>query len=385
MDNHITDIPTHYTTLGLAPSAPDVVIHAAYRALSLVHHPDKTSQLPAEEQAYHASIFRAIQGAYDAVAPGSTTKAAYDAELERYGNRVDEARYTFRRSMSRSTASTEPTPMHSMEVRTRAEKNAMRLKLGQDIRYLCTQQAKRDAEDANMDVIDWEVMQSVWAGFAREIHNDQALQAYCLAQVQACEAKISKVYEEWETSLKGSSKPEDVPKTTPTWKPKSDDPPKTPTSKKTPPSTPKAPLKAAAPRFKPTTKYPPAPTSKGLKRKEERERALALRASQDTARALARAAEKAQKEAVKQSELNARTEAFRAQKEEHKQRVEAQAKLKAAHNAKARAAAKGHFVPPLEEHTSLSEWIRATREKMERRDSEEAEGEKLSNWDIVEV
>lgn len=32
--------PTHYSTLGVAPEAPQEVIQAAYRALSRVYHPD---------------------------------------------------------------------------------------------------------------------------------------------------------------------------------------------------------------------------------------------------------------------------------------------------------------------------------------------------------
>jgi DnaJ-class molecular chaperone len=79
---------TYYQTLGVLASAPPEVIRAAYKALALVHHPDKTLHLPAGERVSHAKVFREVQEAYDVISIHSL-KALYDAELARHNNSVD--------------------------------------------------------------------------------------------------------------------------------------------------------------------------------------------------------------------------------------------------------------------------------------------------------
>jgi len=66
----------HYEILGVSPSAEDIVIRAAYRALAQRYHPDKLSD--ATEIA--ASRMRAIQEAYD-VLSDPVSRVAYDASL----------------------------------------------------------------------------------------------------------------------------------------------------------------------------------------------------------------------------------------------------------------------------------------------------------------
>jgi DnaJ-class molecular chaperone len=110
---------THYTALGLIPTAPLPVIKAAYKALVLIHHPDKTIHLSASERAHHSATFRLVQEAYD-VLTNASMKASYDAELSRHGNRVDLQRSTFHRPSSSyssrtpastpASASATPTP-----------------------------------------------------------------------------------------------------------------------------------------------------------------------------------------------------------------------------------------------------------------------------------
>ena len=61
----------HYSTLGLAPSADDVVVHAAWRALLRKHHPDTSTAPDAEartrdiNRAYATLIDPQQRAAYD--------------------------------------------------------------------------------------------------------------------------------------------------------------------------------------------------------------------------------------------------------------------------------------------------------------------------------
>lgn len=64
--------PDHYATLGLSPTAEDVVIHAAYRALIRRYHPDGNASTAA------AARSRAINAAYS-VLIDPEKRAEYDA------------------------------------------------------------------------------------------------------------------------------------------------------------------------------------------------------------------------------------------------------------------------------------------------------------------
>jgi curved DNA-binding protein CbpA len=98
---------THYETMGLARNCSLAVIKAAYKALALEHHPDKTLHLDASQRAEHAAVFRAVQEAYDVIG-NETLRAQYDLELDHNG-KVDFSRSTFHappsvRSEKRPTA-----------------------------------------------------------------------------------------------------------------------------------------------------------------------------------------------------------------------------------------------------------------------------------------
>ncbi|CAH0379800.1 unnamed protein product [Pelagomonas calceolata] len=77
-----TSAPSHYTTLGVAPTAPQAEIRAAYRRLALEHHPDRRGARGEERMAR-------VNAAY-AVLDSPRARRSYDYDL-RFG-RFDGAR-----------------------------------------------------------------------------------------------------------------------------------------------------------------------------------------------------------------------------------------------------------------------------------------------------
>jgi curved DNA-binding protein CbpA len=71
---------THYENLHVTEDAPDEVIRASYRALSLKHHPDTAGDKPQSKWK-----MQRINDSY-AVLSDSQRKAAYDGELRRQRN-----------------------------------------------------------------------------------------------------------------------------------------------------------------------------------------------------------------------------------------------------------------------------------------------------------
>jgi len=71
---------THYEDLHVTEDAPDEVIRAAYRSLSLKHHPDTSGDRPQSKWK-----MQCINDAY-AVLADSGKRAAYDAMLRRQRN-----------------------------------------------------------------------------------------------------------------------------------------------------------------------------------------------------------------------------------------------------------------------------------------------------------
>lgn len=71
---------THYENLHVTEDAPDEVIRASYRALSLKHHPDTAGDKPQSKWK-----MQRINDSY-AVLSDSQRKAVYDGELRRQRN-----------------------------------------------------------------------------------------------------------------------------------------------------------------------------------------------------------------------------------------------------------------------------------------------------------
>jgi len=337
------DTPTHYTTLGLAPSALDAVIRAAYKALALIHHPDKTVHLSPEERTRHASAFRAVQEAYDVL--GGPSKRAYDTELARHGNRVDDERSTFHRATTpRKTTSVKSNGPPSIRLTTPEEKRAMKARMEEDLAHLREQRAKRDAEDADMDIAGLKVMHKIWTDLADEHRDDSSIQVHCAQQLEAYLTKIAQREREHADWIRSTSKA----KTTP----------ETPRSKTTFAHTPDAPRKATAPPFPtatPNTGSPHAPVPKTSasrssattptsipilrQRAKERKRAEAQRAEEARSRLQARVEELTRRDAAKQAHLDAKADAIRVQKDNLRQKAEERAQQEAELIAKARAKA----------------------------------------------
>ena len=68
-------MPNHYETLGVTKDATDKEIKQAYRALSMKYHPDKTSELDANEK------MQQINEAYS-VLGDQEQRQHYNMELE---------------------------------------------------------------------------------------------------------------------------------------------------------------------------------------------------------------------------------------------------------------------------------------------------------------
>jgi curved DNA-binding protein CbpA len=71
---------THYENLHITEDAPDEVIRASYRALSLKHHPDTAGDKPQSQWK-----MQRINDSY-AVLSDAQKKAAYDSDLRRQRN-----------------------------------------------------------------------------------------------------------------------------------------------------------------------------------------------------------------------------------------------------------------------------------------------------------
>ncbi|KAF1974506.1 hypothetical protein BU23DRAFT_94639 [Bimuria novae-zelandiae CBS 107.79] len=304
---------THYTTLGVTKAAEQSVIRAAYKVLVLNHHPDKIVHLSAEARAEHSAIFCRIQAAYD-VLGNPNMKAAYDCELERHGNRVDIQRSTFHRP---STPASAPRKRHTtIHLTSPEEKRALKAKVEQDLAYLREQRAKRDIEDAGMDVAGLKFMLQIWTEMAAKYDGDVEsygyLRAYCAVQIQAYQAKIERRECEHVIWLQDMSRP------------------KTPGAKHGKPA-------VARPATMNSYRTRVATPAKAVPRAAPSQSAAAV------SPAASRADEKTRKESARQ-QIDAKAAAVRAEKEKKKARAEKQARRESEHVARVRAKA---GAPPL--------------------------------------
>jgi hypothetical protein len=338
---------THYATLGVTQTAEVSVIRAAYKALALSHHPDKTINLSAEDRAAHSALFRDIQEAFD-VLGNPALKIAYDRELERHGN-VDASRSTFHRPPTSSNTSRR---RNTIRLTSPEEKRAFEAKIEQDIAYLREQRAKRDLEDAQMDIAGLKFMLQKWVEMAEE-YNDDALghgnlRAHCAVQIQVYLAKIERREREQEEWLEDMSHPK-TPGTKPARPPPRSATPNpyklrtaTPMPKPVPHTT-SAPygLRTATPLPRPACT---TSSAYNLRTATPLPKSVPSMASNNTNTTTpsappTRAEEKARKEAAKQAQLEAKAAAVRAEKEKLNAQLEEQVLQEAARKMHARAKA----------------------------------------------
>jgi curved DNA-binding protein CbpA len=330
-------IATHYTTLGLVPTAAPEVIRAAYKALALICHPDKTMHLAAEERASHASAFKDVQAAYDVLCNPSL-RAAYDAQFARHANRGDQ-QYPNIHYPSPSRTSSEASPISkrrsTVRMTTPEERAAMRAKTRQSLEYLREKRGERDLADAQLDVAGLKYMAHIWKQLAEENRLDPVMRAHCAIRIHEYEQKIAErvqQHKEWLANLSTAKQKSSKPTT------------------KQPPTTVSAHTKAkvsgsdmashssnaSRPQMHAT---PPATLDRGSVKVKERERAEAERIAAGTARAEARRAEKAPREAAKQAHLDQKAAAVRAEKEKQQAKATLYARKNAERIAQARAKA----------------------------------------------
>jgi curved DNA-binding protein CbpA len=299
---------THYETMGFAQNASTAVIKAAYKALALVHHPDKTLHLDASQRAEHAAVFRAVQEAYD-VLGNDTLRAQYDFELDRHG-KVDMSCSTFHVPSGvrtpngpagynrRSSSFTSPPETKAM-AKARIE---LQLRQLQEIR------AQRELEETSMDVTVLRQTLAIWREMAMEHIGDAVLSAHCKAKVQKYEQKLRMREAEHTAWLNNLASP-----------------------------------KGGVPSGSTTQRSSPSRNSRrdsarASAKAEERRRTEENRAEEEARRARDRVREKARRDGMRQAQQEAKEKAVRAEEKQQRLADEAAAK-KAAHIAKVRAKA----------------------------------------------
>jgi curved DNA-binding protein CbpA len=363
---------TYYATLGLAPNAPPEVIRAAFKALALIYHPDKTFELPASDRAAHGAVFREIQEAFDVLSKPSL-KAAYDAELARHNGNVDEELSTFRHR-----APSTPKRKTPVKLTTPKEKEAMAARARQQLDYLRKQRAKRQDDEANMDTAELKRVAHIWCDLADENDADPAIQALCTIRAHEyleTVAEREQQHEEWLEKMSTSKHVIDKGPT-PAMPHRKD--PRSSTPNPSEKSTAAIPVPAATPRksiattqaVRPATPPTPTPTPRIDQRAAERKLATEKRTEEAKARTEVRRAKKAQIEAAKQAKIEQKAALVRAEKEKQRAKVEEQARLYAERIAKARA--KVHAAPLGPNNDGLPV----------RNDSEENNGSSRSDPDV---
>jgi curved DNA-binding protein CbpA len=289
---------THYTTLGLVPSATPEVIRAAYKALALIFHPDRTVHLDAKERASYATVFKQVQAAYD-VLGSPALKAAYDAELTHLADVVDQYR-------SATDVSSKSTSKSNIKLTTPEEKEAMRARARQSLDSLREKRAERDIEEANMGLVDLEHMIQLWKQLAEENIGDPVMRAHCAIRIHEYEQKVAvheQQHKEWLAKM----------------------------------STAKHEPSKSAIKQRQTARHAPKPSHGGCNAEQAKAliRAEAERAA--AARAEARNIEKARREAARQAYLDQKAAAGRAMREQHQTKMDSLAQIEAERIAKARA------------------------------------------------
>ncbi|CAA9958029.1 DnaJ DnaJ-class molecular chaperone protein [Pyrenophora teres f. maculata] len=329
--------PTYYTTLGLAPNAPPEVIRAAYKALALIYHPDKTLVLPASERAIHAAVFRNIQEAFD-VLSSQNVKAAYDAELERGGGEIDEIISTFHHARSSMSK-----PRTAVRLTTPEEKGAMIAQTRQQLDRVRMKRKKRHEDEASMNVAELNTLVRIWLELADENANDPVMKAHCHIRAYEYQKKIQAREREHEDWLEDMSKPKTT-SATPVR-------PTTPTSQGHRGVTQDAPFKSTStePLSSPNAATISArdlrretcplttPSSRTNVRAADPKRAEERRVEEARARAVARREKKAQTEAAKQARIEEGAALVRTEKDKQRTKVQEQVRLDAERIAKARA------------------------------------------------
>lgn len=208
---------THYATLGLQHNAPLPVIKAAYKALALVHHPDKNiiSDESPSQRAEHANASRAVQEAYN-ILSNPSLKATYDAELQQQTITVDTVRSHFDNvSSSQGQAKgcdSQNQPSVTVFATTPEERIAVRMSIQRQFEQIEQSRADQSQADALMDTTALEFTVKCWLELAEQQKGDAIMEAYCKIQALEYEKKLSVRKTEQADSLKHRSKSKTAPR-----------------------------------------------------------------------------------------------------------------------------------------------------------------------------
>jgi curved DNA-binding protein CbpA len=355
---------THYTKLGLAPNAPREVILAAYKALALKYHPEKTLELAEAERAAHAMAFSDLQEAFD-VLNDDVHKAAYDAALARDESEIVDEVSAFQYHTQ---------PMLTMQERY----SSMRALARQQLEHWRVLREKRQVAEACLSVADLESLVKVWEDLENENTADPPMKARCAILAHEYSVEIDTRGRNHEDLLEKASRSGRTPMLL-----------TTPVAVNHRPVTTNAPTESttAVPAPSPKTSdvaarcthsdisLTPTPFSRLKARADERKRAEEKRAEEAKARAKARKGRKAQIKVAKQIQLEEKAAFVRAEKEKQKAMAEDRARLKAEHIAKVRAKVRGapigidtvddDFIVSGVQEESLSHGIDASNEGMQ--------------------
>ena len=205
-------IQNHYTTLSLAPTAPTPVIRAAYKALVLLNHPDKTIHPPASERACHSAIFRSIQEAFN-VLGNASLKASYDAELARHHGTVHVQSSTFHHKVHTKHHSTYTRRSSRIHLTTAEEKVVMKAKTEAALIELRSQRLTRDSDEAKLGLMDLKFTIKTWKDLAHENRNDAIMFAHCTIMIHEYDAKVAQKELEHDNWVKNMATPKHTPNT----------------------------------------------------------------------------------------------------------------------------------------------------------------------------
>lgn len=172
--------------MGLARNATLPVIKAAYKALVLVHHPDKTVHMSHSDRSNHAVVFRNIRDAYDVVG-NPISKAAYDEELRYHDNMLDTQHSTSHQTFSSRNRNIIPNlsrqPTITIHVTTAEEKEAVRARVETQLAQLAEAREQRNREVAILDTTGLRYTLKCWQDMAMQLKNDQMMKAHCQIKV----------------------------------------------------------------------------------------------------------------------------------------------------------------------------------------------------------
>lgn len=288
---------THYTILNITPGASTPLIKAAYKAMVLECHPDKTAQLDPQERAERVIQFRAVQEAYE-VLTDSRKRYHYDMVLNKGAKSI-----LTPPAPPSSSSSSQSGRRPSIRKTSDGDREKMKVKVEETLENIERSRQRRRDEEAHFSLDQLRDLLKTWRQVAEERKGTPVDHAYCLIRIHEYEKKVLEKEREKEKWLENMAKP--MPH-------------------KTAPTKPAPGSKTSQPRAaRPGSTKPQTPKTTKCRQKEER------RAAEKLSRAEARAREKARHEAVLREHQEAKAQAVRELREKQQQKMDELARQEA--------------------------------------------------------